>query len=250
MDKINYLIVCLWLFLLTVSLFPVTTKAQSYELGGGLGVATYTGDIVRRWDQGNVGIQGTLFGRRNFDNVWSLRGSLSFARLSAADSTAQIDLPSITRDAYFRGSLFELAAVMEYHFIDFLHPQSVYRYSPYGFFGVGYSLFTGSGQSYFADPEAGGYNVGTPVIPFGIGIKYQLSEKWMIAAELGFRATFTDLLDKIDGNLPINPVQIDPNGNPQPIRISRGNYSDKDWYYFLGLTISYSFNNIRCYTYN
>ncbi|EKB50594.1 DUF6089 family protein [Cecembia lonarensis] len=250
MDKFNCQVVCLLLLVLTASLFPTPSNAQSYELGGGLGVATYSGDLVRRLDQGNVGIQGTLFGRRNFDNVWSLRGGLSFARLSAADSISQIDLPSIRRDASFQGSLFELSAVMEYHFIDFLHPHSVYKYSPYGFFGLGYSYFTATGQSYFADPEAGRYNVGTPVIPFGIGVKYQLSEKWLLSAEMGFRATFTDLLDKVDGNLPVNPVQADPNGVVQPIRISRGNYSDKDWYYFLGLTISYSFNNIRCYTYN
>jgi hypothetical protein len=250
LDKINHLILYLSLSLLLVTLFPPTSKAQSYEFGGGLGVAAYSGDLVRRLDQGNVGVQGTLFGRRNFDNVWSLRGGLSFARLSAADSITQIDLPTISRDAYFQGSLFELSAVMEYHFIDFLHPHSVYKYSPYGFFGLGYSFFTGSGQSYFADQEAGSYTLGTPVIPFGIGIKYKLSSKWMLAAELGFRATFTDLLDKIDGNLPLNPVLNDPLANGQPVRISRGNYSDRDWYYFLGLTVSYSFNTIRCYTYN
>jgi hypothetical protein len=217
---------------------------------GGLGIATYTGDLVRRSDQGNLGIQGTLFGRRNFDNVWSLRGGISYGRLSAADSIAQIDLPSINRDAYFAGNLFELSAVMEYHFIDFLHPQSVYRFSPYGFFGLGFSYFSGNGRSYFGDLDEENYGVSTPIIPFGIGIKYKLNDKWILAAELGFRATFTDLLDKVDGTLPINPVQANLPDNPDLYRISRGNYSDKDWYYFLGLTISYSFNNIRCYTYN
>ncbi|PSL05790.1 DUF6089 family protein [Cecembia rubra] len=250
MNKVNIRLI-LSLLMLSIGMLTDRVFAQSYDFGGGLGVATYTGDLVRRFDQGNVGLQGTLFGRRNFDNVWSLRAGLSFGRLAAADSVSRIDLPSINRDAYFKGNVYELTAVMEYHFIDFLHPQSMYRFSPYGFFGLGYSYFSGTGRSYFADQEAGDYSVSTPVIPFGIGIKYKLNDKWMLGAELGFRATFTDLLDKVDGKLPVNPIMVpDANGVNQPSRISRGNYSDNDWYYFFGLTISYSFNNIKCYIYN
>ena len=239
------------MLMLSIGLVIDRVSAQSYDYGGGLGVATYTGDLVRRFDQGNVGTQGTLFGRRNFDNVWSLRAGLSFGRLAAADSVSRIDLPSINRDAYFKGNIYEFSAVMEYHFIDFLHPQSVYRFSPYGFFGLGYSYFSGSGRSNFSiDPEGGNYRLGTPIIPFGIGIKYKLNEKWMLGAELGFRATFTDFLDKLDGRLPTSSIVPDPNGGNQRIRISRGNFSDNDWYYFFGLTISYSMNSIKCYIYN
>ncbi|WP_194976945.1 type IX secretion system protein PorG [Aquiflexum lacus] len=236
------------LVLLGVIISPQAV-AQKYELGGGLGIATYSGDIIRRLDPEQIGIQGTLFGRRNFDNVWTLRGGISFARLNAADSVRPIDPVTAFRNAGFRGSLFEISAVMEYHFLDFTHPQAQFRFSPYGFLGLGFAGFVGNGRKYRDDPNPDGYTVGTPVIPFGIGIKYKLSSKWLLAAEFGARATFTDALDKLYGEEPTIPRFPDPAFPNSSSGYNQGNYSDKDWYYFLGVTISYSFSSVKCYAY-
>ncbi|EOZ97998.1 hypothetical protein A33Q_1505 [Indibacter alkaliphilus LW1] len=248
MKKIKFLI-STFLLILLGSVVTLKTKAQQYELGGGLGIAAYSGDIVRRLDQGKIGLQGTLFGRRNFDNVWSLRAGLSYGRITAADSITRIDPAAVYRDAGFKGNIWEASAVMEYHFLDFTHPQAYFRFSPYGFFGLGVSYYSAEGQSFAGDPEAGNYSLATPVIPFGAGIKYRLTDRWTLAAELGFRATFTDLLDKIDGSQPSIPRYQDVNNPSQPFGNNTGNYSDKDWYYFLGLTISYSFSSVKCYAY-
>lgn len=239
------------LFVLVLSGVIISPQAvaQKYDVGGGLGVATYSGDIIRRLDPEQIGIQGTLFGRRNFDNVWTLRGGVSFARLNAADSVRPIDPVAAFRDAGFRGSLFEISAVMEYHFLDFTHPQARYRFSPYGFLGLGFAGFIGNGKKFGNDPNPTGYNVGTPVIPFGIGIKYKLTNHWYLAAEFGARATFTDGLDKLYGEEPTIPRFQDPNFPNFGAGYNYGNYSDKDWYYFLGVTISYSFGNVKCYAY-
>lgn len=230
----------------------VEVKAQKYEFGGGLGVAAYTGDIVRRLDKGNVGIQGTLFGRRNFDNVWSLRAGLSYGRISAADSINPIDPLAEIRNAYFKANVFEISAVMEYHFLDYLHPQSAYRFSPYGFFGLGYSVISGNGAfNYDGNDDRGGYAVSTPVIPFGIGMKYKINNNWILGVEMGFRPTFSDLVDRLDSKA---RFQRDPDTGlvDPPSQIGGfyyGNYSDKDWYYFLGVTLSYSITSIKCYAY-
>ncbi|MDN3671280.1 hypothetical protein QWY93_18435 [Echinicola jeungdonensis] len=48
------------------------------------------------------------------------------------------------------------------------------------------------------NPQGGveeSYSLGTPVIPFGIGIKYHLRERLFLALEMGFRPTVTDFLD-------------------------------------------------------
>ncbi|GHB30436.1 type IX secretion system protein PorG [Mongoliitalea lutea] len=232
-----------------ISLTALETRAQKYDLGGGLGVAAYSGEIVRRLDQGRVGLQGTFFGRRNFDNVWSLRGGLSFARISAADSITRLDPAAVYRDAFFKGNIWEASAVMEYHFLDFMHPQAQFRFSPYGFFGLGFTYYSGEGRSFLLEqPER--YRTTTPVIPFGLGIKYRLNDRWILAAELGFRATFTDNLDKIEGNLNVIPRFEPPaNGQPQAFGYNAANYSDRDWYYFFGLTISYSLSSVKCYAY-
>ncbi|WP_192348005.1 DUF6089 family protein [Algoriphagus sp. Y33] len=240
----NYLLLCLLLF------FGISgeIQAQKYEIGGGLGAAAYSGDIIRKIDPGQLGLQATLFGKRNFDNVWSLRGSVTGAFLYGADSIKPIDKVAQLRDARFRAGVLELSAVMEFNFLDYLAPNSEFRFSPYAFFGLGYSLIFAKGNT-FQYNVSSKYNLGTVVIPFGGGIKYQLDERWTLAAELGFRPTFTDYLDKVDSKEPSIPRHQDPNNPDAPYGINYGNAYDKDWYYFLGVTISYTLMTTKCYAY-
>ena len=230
------------------------SRAQQYEVGFGLGAGSYTGDIIRRIDPTQVGIQGTLFGRRNFDNAWSLRAGLSVSRLNAADSVRPIDPMTLSRNAFFNGTMLEVSAIMEFYFLDYLEHQSPIRFSPFGFFGLGYSMFLGNGQAYQDDPLAGRYNVNTPIIPFGLGVKYKLKERLFLSMEAGIKATFTDNLDKIGNDLTYYPrFTIDPDSGGQvldPSALNFGNHSDRDWYYFLGFTLSYSFHQVKCYNYN
>lgn len=226
-------------------------QGQQYEVGMGLGGATYTGDIIRRIDPSQVGIQGTLFGRRNFDNAWSLRGGISVARLNAADSIAPIDPVALARNAHFQGTLFEVSAIMEFHFLDYMAHQSTTRFSPFGFFGLGYGIFVANGQGHHGDPSDESYRMGSPVIPFGLGVKYKLKDRVLVSLEGGARATFSDGLDKI-GNEGIYYPRFSNNPNVgsqvvNPNGLNFGNYSDRDWYYFLGITISYSFHQVKCF---
>ncbi|WP_246581417.1 type IX secretion system protein PorG [Echinicola shivajiensis] len=263
MKKVKFEKLCLVLVLGMLLSFPIVTlQAQQNEYGLGLGVATYSGDIVRKLDPRQLGLQGTFFGRRNFDNVWSLRFGFSVAGLNAADSVSPLDVMAQSRNAYFKGLLVEGHALMEYHFLDYLAPHSTFRFSPYGFFGFGYSFFSGKGQAYQGEihpDDKGKYSLSTPVIPFGLGVKYKLKERLFLAVEFGFRPTVTDFLDKIEYNenyIPRFPDPNDPpldlndpNNYPLPYGINYGNKSDKDWYYFLGVTLSYSFHQVECFNY-
>ncbi len=222
--------------------------AQKYELGGGIGVAAYSGDIIRKIDLGQLGPQVTLFGKRNFDNVWTLRVGLSTAVIQAADSIKPIDDLAQFRNARFRGGVIEGSAVMEFNFLDFLRNGSQFRFSPYAFFGIGYSVFIMKGNTY-AFNFSTRYNLGTVVIPFGGGVKYRLNDRWTLATELGFRPTLSDYIDKIDSKGPAIPRFIDPAKPEEPYGINFGNPNDKDWYYFLGVTISYTFASNKCYAY-
>jgi len=228
-----------------------TAKAQQHEIGLGLGAGSYTGDILRSIDPSQLGIQGTLFGRRNFDNAWSLRAGFSVSRLNGADSVIPIDQVAMTRNAFFKGTMAEVSATMEFHFLDYMSHRSTTRFCPFGFFGLGYGMFFGQGQTYQADPQPGDYTVGTVIIPFGAGIKYKLKDRILISLEGGAKATFTDNLDKIgDETIYLPRYRTDPGTGNQvldPTSINYGNPSDRDWYYFLGVTISYSFHQIKCY---
>jgi regulator of protease activity HflC (stomatin/prohibitin superfamily) len=65
------------------------------------------------------------------------------------------------------------------------------------------------------------------------------------------RTIGTDYLDKIDSKAGVIPVsEIDPNTGRQLTHIINfGNPNTKDWYYFLGLTLSYTIPNVKCYAY-
>ncbi len=240
----NYLLVFSLLFLGISG----EIRAQKYDIGGGIGVAAYSGDIIRKIDPGQLGPQVTLFGRRNFDNVWALRVGISGGALFGADSIKPIDQLARVRDGRFRAGILEASAVMEFNFLDYLTPNSQFRFSPYAFFGIGYTFIFAKGNT-FAYNISSRYDLGTVVIPFGGGIKYKLNERWTLAAELGFRPTFTDYLDKIDSTEPSIPRFQDPINPGEPYGINFGNAYDKDWYYFLGVTISYTITTTKCYAY-
>lgn len=253
MKKVNFKI---FRYLTTLSILVLMGlsegKAQKYEVGAGIGAGTYTGDIIRKIDPSQIGLQGTLFGKRNFDNVWTLRVGLSTSILHADDELNPLHVVYQSRDARFRGGVVEASAVMEFNFLDFLRNDSEFRFSPYAFFGLGYSYFTMKGR-YSAErfTPADYYQLTSPVIPFGGGVKYRLNDRWTLAGEVGIRATFTDYLDKIDSKVGVIPVsEVDPlTGNTLTHIINFGNPNTNDWYYFFGLSISYTIANVKCYAY-
>lgn len=249
MKKVNFQIFS-HLFLLTLLFSSVSevAMAQKYELGVGAGVAAYSGDIIRKIDPSQLGPQGTLFGKRNFDNVWTLRVGISAGILNAADSINPIDELARVRDGRFRAGVIETSAVMEFNFLDYLTNNTEFRWSPYAFFGLGYTFVLAKGNTY-AFNVSSRYNLSTLVIPFGGGVKYRLDDRWTLAAEIGFRPTLTDYLDKIDSTDPAIPRFQNLNAPDEPYGINFGNPNNKDWYYFAGLSISYTFANTKCYAY-
>jgi len=98
-------------------------------VGGGLGTSVYSGDIIRKIDPGQAGLQGTLFGKRNFDNVWSLKLGVSVAQLMAADSIQPIDAMASLRNAYVDGRITEFSALMEFNFLDYVNHKSEFKSS-------------------------------------------------------------------------------------------------------------------------
>ena len=72
----------------------------------------------------------------------------------------------------------------------------------------------------------------TFAIPFGVGVKFILGRNWNLGTEFVARKTFTDYLDGISkGNM----------GGK-----STGNPLDDDWYYYTGISISYTIYGVNC----
>ncbi len=203
--------------------------SQRSEIGGGLGIFNYTGDLVRTYDLTTSKPAATIFYRSNISRVISFRTSLTGGQLAASDQNP-IDAFAAKRAASFDLFLLELSGAFEYHFLDWRDDKRRLRFTPYLFAGVG--LFGISGTP----KKTAEYSNVQISIPFGGGMKYVLNPKYYISFEIGIRKTFFDYLDNVSG------------GDPSFKNFQYGNPNDYDNYFFTGITLTYTFYDIPCAT--
>ncbi len=215
-------------FLLLILLTSLKVQAQQpgYEAGGGLGVMSYTGDVVRGLDFSTSGLAANGYFRYNFNNALSVRLGATFGNVTGKEEP--IDAFAIERDASFDVFIFEAAGIFEYHFLNWRDEKTKLRFTPYLFAGVG--LFGISGH----DDKPTEYSNIQPVLPLGMGFKYVLNPKWYVGIEFGGRKTLFDYIDNVS------------EGTPDVRDFQAGNKNDNDMYYYTGLSLTYSFYTIAC----
>ncbi len=213
--------------LLVCILFPYDASAQKHEVGFGLGGFNYTGDLARDFAVRHTRPGLGLLYRYNVNNHLSLRGALHGGWIAGSD-TPPYDALATQRDTAFSTGITELSAVAEYHFLDWKNNIRLLRWTPYFFAGVGVA-FLGPHQE-----QTESYSRTQPVIPFGLGFKYMVNPVWVLSLEGGVRKTFTDYIDNISG------------GDPAVRNFAYGNSYSDDWYYFVGVSLSYTFYTIPC----
>lgn len=218
-------------FFVAFMLFTLPLVGQNRDIGIGLGGLSYTGDLQRGYKVLENRLAGTVLYRYTFSNAVSVKGAITGGLLQGSDASP-MDEFAAARDASFDIMLLEGAVTLEYHFLNFLDSKSWANYSPYFFAGVG-------AYTFFGDEARGNtYRRVQPVIPFGVGVKYLLGPRWQLGLEFGARKTFFDYLDNIS--------EFDPALSKKAQNYQYGNQYDDDWYYFLGLTVSYTFYQVPC----
>ena len=70
-------------------------------------------------------------------------------------------------------------------------------------------------------------------IPFGVGVKFNLGQYWVIAGEVRPQVTFSDNLDGSN-----------PKKKPEAKQFSTS--LSTDWLVFTGISITYSFGRLPC----
>ncbi|MCC9168667.1 DUF6089 family protein [Pontibacter harenae] len=211
---------------------PVTTS----ELGVGIGGANYKGELAPNYRFLNNQPAFTVFYRRDISAPITLRGGLMGSHRilnnnTIGDKSYDLPLPNY-RQAEMRLSLAEVSAVVEYNFLDYYDMRQRTRVSPYFFIGVAGLLY--NVKTSFDNPQLSYLNDAyrttlAVAVPLGVGIKYALSKHWNLGLEFGARKLFNDRLDNLTG---------------QDERIS--NPHDNDWYYYNGISLSYTFYRINC----
>src|SRR6266702_1958372 len=90
-----------------VTSYGLAQVVQRSELGFGLGVFNYTGDLVRTYDLTTSKPAATVFYGHNISKVISFRTSLTAGQLAASDRHHPIDSFAVKRDASFNIFLME-----------------------------------------------------------------------------------------------------------------------------------------------
>ena len=243
-------------------------KAQTWEIGAGIGGSGYMGDLnpINPLKISGPSVSG--FVARNFDRYWSVKTNLTLGAISAADSSSGIQ-QFRNRNLSFTTTLVEASAVGEFNFMEYIPQIGKNIFTPYiylGFAVLGYkptTLYNGltySLRGIETEGEKKPYPTTAFSIPYGAGIKYNIFGKFTMGAEIGYRNPNTDYLDDVSGVYPAISTQhntlagalSDRSGEKTGIYIGapgsqRGDGNPRDTYFFTQITISYTFLTQKCY---
>ncbi len=210
-------------------LYGIKSNVVALNLAGGN--SYYFGDIERTW----------IFTKdsKNQSNYY-LEGSFSYSFYEYVNFRANILHGKLSgkRDSYeFKSTVFEPAVIAEYH--PFKLSSPVFDFYALAGIGITISDIKGYDITYKKDRNV---SFVTPVIPFGVGYKYNFRNGLQIGAEFNFRAALTDSDNSNFDGYPYDLVKINPTtGKEETIR--RGATSRFiDMYYVLGIRVGYQWS--------
>lgn len=259
-------------------------NVQKGEFGITAGGAHYFGDLNTRAAFNRPKPAVGLFFRKQFGNYVSLRLSGHFAQVGYSDKYSKNEFQRL-RNLSFNSNIYEFALQGDFNFFKFIPQDPSHSFTPYVTLGIGafnydpYAYL--NGEKYFLRPlgtegQAIGYqgrklySTTALCIPFGAGIKYNLTEKVNISFEVAHRFTFTDYLDDVSTTyIGINRFQPGPNNTFSEAQLlqdrsyeidknnvlgiegrQRGFSKQKDQYIIAEIGISFNLNSYRCPTAN
>jgi hypothetical protein len=237
--------------------------AQKWDAEIILGVSGYNGDLTDKVFSSHTLAPAVGFNLKyNLNYFVSLRGGIISGGISGNDKyNNRQDLKE--RNLNFRTNIVEGNLCVE---INLLEPEYFCVY-PYLFAGVGIFHFNPytydkyahrvylqplgtEGQGLANYPDRKPYSLTQFCIPFGGGIKINLTKKFDLMYELSGRYLFTDYLDDVSKTY-VNPQMLMTNSRPESAELAcrqtgnnvprdgdiRGNPKIKDWYYITGFKL-------------
>lgn len=221
---------CKWSCLLLL-LIIYTAKAQHHELGAGVGIMNYRGELAPHLNYWSPRAGAGLLWRQNWNTFISSRVALLYGRIEA-DDRQKNDGFARQRNHHFQTDLTELSFIFEYNFLNYRSQKEGYFWSPYLLMGLaGFRM----NPQLNRQPD---YSLYSLALPIGAGVKIALGRHWNLNLEFGARKTFTDYLDDLYTN--------DRLASLRPPKYYTGNPNNKDWYFFTGIYITYTFYKPPC----
>lgn len=212
------------------SVYSINKKYTS--LGINVNALNYFGDLAPKDDIFSTDLRLTrvgfgLFASRRLGPKFTARVSLNWGRVKgddfeSADPGGELSRYRYVRNLQFRNDIKELSVV---GIFDFMENLATYRsrkdIAPYIFAGV--AAFHHNPKALVPDVDVNNGNAPFPnagewvdlasfrtegvsykkvqlAIPFGVGLRFKLEERWDLAFEVGYRHLFFDYVDDVSNN--------------------------------------------------
>ncbi len=223
-------------FILLGLLAITPATAQTYELGLYAGGANVIGDVgSTNYVAPSAPAAGAVF-RWNRSTRHSFRATIIAARLTGDDANSD-DVSRELRGLDYEYNLYEASIGAEYTFWDWELYTGTAQFTPYIYAGLSayrqVSLRLDDDEMRLRSYD-NAYGVS---IPFSLGVKYTLTRRLILSAEVGARYTLTD---NLDGSNPTGDFEDRPD-------LQFGNVNNNDWYVFSGVSLTYTFGRQPCY---
>ncbi len=255
-------------YLISFFFFVLTNSfAQRSEVGFMLGGSVYSGDLSP--DLINYKFISPAIGalyRYNFDPHWAAKASIFYGSVFADDKESS-EAFQRNRNLSFQSYIIELSGQVEFNFFEYEIGDRKRPFTPFIFTGL--SLFDfnpvaeyngdkydlqalGTEGQNLASATKDEYSLVQLSIPLGLGLKWNVGQKFSLGFEIGARKTFTDYLDDVSGEYADKNLLLAEHG-PAAAALSdrslnksiekgrqRGTSLSTDWYTFAGVTLSLS----------
>jgi hypothetical protein len=203
-------------------LISLELKSQApkleHELGIGVGLANYYGDLNNHFGIDEIRPAATLFWRGNYGYRFSLKTSLSHMQLAGADANSSSNFQR-QRNLSFHSSVTDINTQIEFNFLKYV--KNIYfnemgsRFTPYLSLGAGVFFFNPQtyhkGIEYSLQPlgtegqtdqsytQLGRYNLFALSINYGCGFKFHLKRNISLGLDFQIHRAMTDYLDDVSG---------------------------------------------------
>jgi len=259
-------------FLMSTSLLfgSLFSFSQSFHVGLFGGISNYQGDLVDKPFVGRfIKPADGLTAAYELSDNFAVRAGFTYAGI-AGDDKYNTKTYLQARNLNFQSSLTEFSLVADVSLFSLYERKwtpyvfgglAVFHFNPYTTDASGQRVYlkplSTEGQGLPNYPDNKPYALTQLSLPFGGGFRYALSDDIRLGIEMGIRKTFTDYLDDLSTNyadeadlwaargqqavdLAYRGDEV-ANGNPSyPAKgAQRGGATQKDYYYFTGLTLSF-----------
>lgn len=248
------------------------------EFGVTIGAAHYFGDLNTRASLSRLKIAAGAFYRKQFNNYLAARLAVHYAQLGYSDIYSKNDYQK-SRNLSFNTDILEIALCGDFNFFRFQPGDPKYNFTPYITLGLG--VFSYNPYAYLNDKKyylrplgTEGQNIGytdpasgkarkpygsmAMCVPIGMGIKYNVNDRFNFSFQIAQRLTFTDYLDDVSTTY----VGADKFTNPTALALQdrsyekgtpiglegrqRGWSKQKDQYIIAEVGISFNISSYKC----